>query len=147
MFALIYKSSMLLLRSARPKRKEGRYDTFLAGLLGGYTVFGRSRSSVAQQIVIYVFARSCLAYAKLAVMPRANKGSLVRGADPYGPIMSGGKEGGGGWGLIGDEKTREMVLRKAWPVFASLSWAFVMYVFRWHPETVQPSLRSSMDYM
>ncbi|KAF2100137.1 mitochondrial carrier [Rhizodiscina lignyota] len=147
MFALVYKGTMLLLRSARPSHKEGHYDTFVAGLLGGYTVFGRSHSSVSQQIVIYIFARVCLAYAKLAVLPRANGSLMVRGADPYGEIMGGGKEGGGGWGLIPDERTRELVMQKAWPVFASLSWAFVMYVFRWHPETVQPSLRSSMHYI
>jgi hypothetical protein len=39
------------------------------------------------------------------------------------------------------------VLNNAWPAFAAFSWAFVMYVFRWHPETVQPSLRNSMHYM
>ena len=33
------------------------------------------------------------------------------------------------------------------PVFASLSWAMVMYMFRWHPEAVQSSLTSSMSYM
>jgi hypothetical protein len=28
-----------------------------------------------------------------------------------------------------------------------LSWAFVMYIFRWQPESIQSSLRSSMKYM
>ncbi|KAF3344756.1 hypothetical protein VdG2_06942 [Verticillium dahliae VDG2] len=35
----------------------------------------------------------------------------------------------------------------AWPVFASGSWAMVMYLFRWHPEDLQSSLRSSMTYI
>lgn len=39
------------------------------------------------------------------------------------------------------------VIGNAWPVFAALSWGMVMWVFRWHPDTVQPSLRSSMKYM
>lgn len=30
--------------------KEGRYDSFLAGLLGGYVVFGRNGGSVSQQV-------------------------------------------------------------------------------------------------
>lgn len=119
--------------------KEGPYDTFLAGLLGGYYVFGRSQSSVNQQIVIYVFARVMLAFAKLVVQPRGAKTQL----QIYGDIS----ETVGGWGLIRDERVRELVERNAWPVFASLSWAAVMYVFRWHPESVQPSLRSSMQYM
>jgi peroxisomal membrane protein 4 len=29
-------------------------------------------------------------------------------------------------------------LRKyAWPVFASVTWAAVMYLFRWHPQLLQ----------
>jgi hypothetical protein len=46
---------MLLLRSLNPVRpgKEGPYDTFLAGLLGGYTVFGRGKQgSVNQQVPV-----------------------------------------------------------------------------------------------
>lgn len=35
----------------------------------------------------------------------------------------------------------------AWPVFASLSWGMVMWLFRHHPEDLQPSLRSSMNYI
>jgi hypothetical protein len=47
---------MLLLRTLNPLRpgKEGRYDTFLAGLVGGYSVFGRGRQgSVNQQVSHY----------------------------------------------------------------------------------------------
>ncbi len=87
-------------------------------------VFGRGiQSSVNQQIVIYVFARAMLALAKLSVQRRS--------------------EGGVGMG----RDLREKVQRNAWPVFASLSWAMVMWLFRWYPETIQPSLRSSMKYM
>ena len=42
---------------------------------------------------------------------------------------------------------RRSLVRNGWPAFASISWAMVMYLFRWHPETVQSSLRSSMSYM
>ena len=106
------EAQCLLSMPGTPTREsvEQAAAKFLA-FLGGYTIFGRSHSSVAQQIVIYIFARVCLAYAKLAIMPRANGSPMVRGADPYGPIMSGGREGGGGWGLIADDKTREMVMQ------------------------------------
>ena len=124
---------MLLLKHSSPTGKERHYDSFLAGLLGGYVVFGRDiHNSVSQQIVIYVFARVMLALAKLMVQPKGV--GRVEG-------------GGGGMGLIPNEKLRREVIRNAWPAFASLSWAAVMYVFRWHPETVQPSLRNSMHYM
>jgi len=124
MFALAYKSSMVFLRRASRNGKEHPLHSFFAGLTGGYLVFGRGiQSSVNQQIVIYVFARVMLALAKLSVQRRS--------------------EGGVGMG----RDLREKVQRNAWPVFASLSWAMVMWLFRWYPETIQPSLRSSMKYM
>lgn len=133
-FALIYKASCLALRAARNGR-EGHYDTFLAGLLGGYWVFGRTiRSSVSQQIVIYIFARMVLGTAKLMVHPKGEKAGVVPG-------------GGGGFGFVSDSKVKKWLSENGWVMFASLSWACVMYLFRWHPEDLQPSLRSSMTYM
>jgi len=152
LFALLYKATLLLLSSSRssasrpatptssssspttsslsthatiPASTTASADPFLAGLLSGYLVFGRSRSSVSQQIVTYVFARVALGLAKLAVQPRSE----------------------GGWELIRDEGIREGVREKAWPVFASVSWGVVMWLFWWHPEVVQPSMRSSMNYI
>ncbi len=125
-FATIYKTIMLLQRHMNPANggKEGRYDTFVAGLIGGYTVFGRGiQSSVNQQIVIYVFARVVLALAKLSVA--------------YIPLRT---ESAG-------VSVQARLKTNAWPVFASLSWAYVMYLFRWHPDMIQPSMRSSMKYM
>ncbi|KAI0395793.1 peroxisomal membrane protein 4 [Xylariaceae sp. FL0594] len=130
-FATIYKLTCYLLRryGATPG-KEGPYDSLLAGLLGGYFVFGgRTRSgrisSVNQQIVIYVFARVVLALARLAVRP------------------------GGRYGLplISTQSRSAAISRHAWPVFASLSWGLVMHLFRYHPDDLQPSLRSSMTYI
>ncbi|RKU41163.1 hypothetical protein DL546_003608 [Coniochaeta pulveracea] len=119
---------MLLKRYGATPGKEGPYDTFLAGLVGGYFVFGRrSRSgkisSVNQQIVIYVFARVVLALARLAVKPGTGL-----------PVVSGRKESA-------------VISHYAWPVFASVSWASVMYLFRWHAAELQPSLRGSMTYI
>ncbi|KAF7562192.1 hypothetical protein G7046_g1952 [Stylonectria norvegica] len=129
-FAVIYKLTMILLKNfgATPG-KEGTYDSFLGGLVGGYFVFGgRSKrtgkiSSVNQQIVIYVFARVVLALARIAVKP--GHGLPVVSSDPFSSTIS----------------------HYAWPAFASLSWAMVMLVFRYHPEDLQSSLRSSMTYI
>jgi peroxisomal membrane protein 4 len=58
-YASVYKLTMLLLKHfGGTPGKEGRYDTFFAGLLGGYLVFGRRSkrghiSSVSKQIVIF----------------------------------------------------------------------------------------------
>lgn len=112
---------MLLLRTLQ--KTEGRYDSFLSGLLGGYTIFGRGgNSSVNQQICLYVFARVILGLAKLSTTP-----GYVKSPVPM--------------------EWRTGINNNAWPVFASFSWAFVMYLFRWHPEVIQPSLRSSMTYL
>ena len=125
-FAAIYKASMLVLRHSSPTQKEESPHTFLAGLLGGYMVFGRGKSgqsSVNQQIVIYVFARVVLGLAKLSVQ----------------------RKRAGGLGLSPDMKDR--LNANAWPVFAAVSWGMVMWLFRWFPEVLQPSLKSSMKYM
>lgn len=91
---------------------------------------GRSRSSgkissVNQQIVIYVFARVVLALARLAV--REGSGLAL-------PVVS--RDG-----------ISQRITHYAWPVFASVSWGLVMYLFRYHPEDLQPSLKSSMSYI
>ncbi|KAH0292078.1 peroxisomal membrane protein 4 [Aureobasidium namibiae CBS 147.97] len=136
-FAFLYKLLMLVQKSVRPAGKEMSSDSFVAGAVGGYYVFGRSKSSVNQQIVIYVAARVVLAAASLAVQPRGDN------------TLLGGKYGGrGGMGIIGlSDQSREAVRRHAWPVFASLSWASVMWLFRFYPDMLQPSLRSSMTYI
>ncbi|KAM7222602.1 peroxisomal membrane protein 4 [Rhypophila decipiens] len=128
-FATIYKATCMLLKNyGSTPGKEGSYDSFMAGLLGGYIVFGqRSRSgkisSVNQQIVVYVFARVVLALARLAVKP--------------------------GYGLAGISEPNKSaaISHYGWPVFASVSWAMVMHLFHWHPAELQPSLRSSMTYI
>ncbi len=104
-------------------------DTFVAGLLGGYLVFGRRSSrtgrisSVSQQICVYVFARVVLAMAHLAVKP-------VRGLPGVSaPAVS------------------ARISACAWPIFAAGSWGMVMWLFRWHAAELQPSLRSSMNYI
>ncbi|POR36554.1 Peroxisomal membrane protein 4 [Tolypocladium paradoxum] len=129
-FATIYKLTMLGLKHYGPTPgKEGPYDSFIGGLLGGYIVFGRRSkrtgrvSSVSQQIVIYIFARVCLALARLAVKP------------------------GHGLPVVSSEPLHSRLTHHAWPAFASLSWGLVMLLFRNHPEDLQASLRSSMTYI
>ncbi|KIW23105.1 uncharacterized protein PV07_11331 [Cladophialophora immunda] len=134
-FATVYKSSMLILRLLNPATpgKEGPYDTFFAGLLGGYVVFGRGKQgSVEQQIVIYVFARVILALARLSIEPPSATSTTPT------PTF---------WTQRLSPEVKAKIQNNAWPVFASLSWAFVMYIFRWQPESIQPSLRSSMKYI
>ncbi|KAG8626614.1 hypothetical protein KVT40_005559 [Elsinoe batatas] len=136
-FALIYKTTCLALRSAHPRNKERSLDTFIGGLLGGYYVFGRKKNSVNQQIVIYIFARVVLGLAKLSIQP------------PGDNALVGARYGGrGGMGVIKlNDEMRERISKAAWPAFASLSWALVMWLFRWYPDTLQASLKASMTYI
>ncbi|QPG99573.1 hypothetical protein C2857_002116 [Epichloe festucae Fl1] len=129
-FATIYKLTTLALKYYGPNQgKEGPYDSFIGGLLGGYIVFGqRSKrngkiSSVSQQIVIYIFARVALALARVAVKP------------------------GHGLAVVSEEPLSSRISYYAWPAFASLSWGMVMLLFKTHPEDLQSSLRSSMTYI
>ncbi|PHH60219.1 hypothetical protein CDD82_2329 [Ophiocordyceps australis] len=129
-FATIYKLVMLALKHFGPTPgKQAALDSFVAGLVGGYFVFGQTSprtgrvSSVNQQIVIYIFARVCLALARLAVKP------------------------GHGLPVISSPALSHTIRAHAWPVFASLSWATVMLLFNYHPEDLQSSLRSSMTYI
>jgi peroxisomal membrane protein 4 len=152
LFSLIYKGTMLLLRRAGPapdakagpgqQQQHRSADPFLAGLLAGYLVFGRSRSAVAQQIVTYVFARAAIGLAKLAFASATSASASTSAAG----VRLGGAGAGAG-AAAGGDAVRELVARNAWPVFASVSWAAVMWLFVWHPEVVQPSMRSSMTYM
>lgn len=50
---------MLALRYLNPTGvgKEGPYDSFFAGALGGYAVFGRHKTSVTQQVCIRFLLR------------------------------------------------------------------------------------------
>jgi len=138
-FALLYKGSMLALRQTTGG-KELSHHSFLAGLFGGYWVFGHGKgayNSVNQQIVIYIFARVVLGLAKLAIQPPSDN-TLV--GSSYG--------GRGGIGAFKLSEQQITALRNyTWPVFASLSWAGVMYLFEGYPELLQPSLRSSMVYI
>ena len=148
-FATIYKLTMLALKHYGPTPgKEGAYlrvclyanlmltcfcpgpyDAFVAGLLGGYFVFGQRSarngkiSSVNQQIVIYIFARVALALARIAVKP------------------------GHGLPVVSKEPLHSQISYYAWPAFASISWGMVMFLFKEHPEDLQSSLRSSMTYI
>lgn len=54
-----------------------------------------------------------------------------------------------GYGLPGvsEPNNSTAISHYAWPVFAAVSWASVMHLFRWHDAELQPSLRSSMVYI
>lgn len=180
LFALIYKTLTLLPRhllyTKRPSsvalpKTLAHPHPFFSGLVAGYLVFGRtaaSRSAVTQQIVIYVFARVVLGFAKLAVTEREGavrrerrgfQAGYERGYSSPSPSPSSGQGHGklkaAGWLLdlsaskSADQRDlyRRAILRAAWPLFASCSWGAVMWLFERYPEVLQLTLRSSMRFI
>ncbi|TPX64547.1 hypothetical protein SpCBS45565_g05788 [Spizellomyces sp. 'palustris'] len=63
-FVTIYKTLMALQRNITGK--EHNWDAFVAGVIGGYIVFGKN-NNVNNQIVLYLFSRILIGLAKLAV--------------------------------------------------------------------------------
>ncbi|ORX57024.1 peroxisomal membrane protein 4 [Hesseltinella vesiculosa] len=64
-FAFIYKT-LLYLQKKLNGDKQADYHSFVAGLIGGYYVFGEN-NNINQQIVLYLFSRVVMALVKLPV--------------------------------------------------------------------------------
>ncbi|KAI8971042.1 peroxisomal membrane protein 4 [Pilobolus umbonatus] len=109
-FATIYKTLMIVFKKMNGG-KEADFHPFLAGVVGGYYVFGEN-NNINQQIVLYLFSRVVLALVKVPV-----KRQVIDAP------------------------------QHTYPVFAAVVWGLVMWLFRHEAETVQPSLRASMQYI
>ncbi|KAE9410773.1 peroxisomal membrane protein 4 [Gymnopus androsaceus JB14] len=104
--------------------KERSADSFIAGVIGGFLVFGE-RTAVNEQIVLYVVSRVIASF-----IPRAGSYS----ASPQSP--------------------RAMSTVKPIPpnpryfaLFAAISWGAVMWLFKERGETIQPGMFNSMTYL
>ncbi|KAG8930447.1 hypothetical protein FRC02_004158 [Tulasnella sp. 418] len=116
-FVSIYKALVLLQKKANGG-KEGKADTFIAGLIGGYLVFGE-RTAINEQIVLYVTSRVVASF-----IPRDPSPQHARTAGRPIPPDS-----------------------KLFSAFAALTWGAVMWLFKYRPETIQPGMWSSMTYL
>ncbi|KAG0703111.1 Tim17/Tim22/Tim23/Pmp24 family-domain-containing protein [Suillus ampliporus] len=122
-FVSLYKILLLLQRKTNGG-KQRNADTFVAGLLGGYVVFG-DRSAVNEQIVLYVVSRVIASF-----MPRAGS--------PYSKAP-GGAPGSAVKPIPPDPRY--------FSVFAALSWGAVMWLFQHRGEAIQPGMFNSMTYL
>ncbi|KAJ7597694.1 peroxisomal membrane protein 4 [Mycena floridula] len=116
-FVSLYKTLLLIQRKTN-NGKERSQDTFIAGLLGGYIVFGDS-SAVNEQVVLYVVSRVVASFLPRAGAP-APPGSAVkpRSVDP-----------------------------KWYRIFAAVAWGAVMWLFKHRGDTIQHGMFSSMTYL
>ncbi|KIJ68647.1 hypothetical protein HYDPIDRAFT_82708 [Hydnomerulius pinastri MD-312] len=122
-FVSLYKALLLLQKKANGGKERGA-DTFIAGLIGGYVVFG-DRTAVNEQIVLYVVSRVIAAF-------------LPRTGSPYSKTPS----------SPGDALARPVPPdARYFSVFAALSWGAVMWLFKHRGEGIQPGMFNSMTYL
>ncbi|KAF9014972.1 Tim17/Tim22/Tim23/Pmp24 family-domain-containing protein [Cyathus striatus] len=123
-FVSLYKTFVLLQKKVNGG-KERSSDTFIAGLLSGYTVFGE-RNAVNEQIVLYVVSRVVASF-----IPRATS--------PYNSSPQSALANSGVKPLPPDSRY--------FTLFAALSWGAVMWLFQHRGETIQPGMFNSMKYL
>ena len=108
-FAFLYKSLKCL--SINQLRLTEGESSFAAGLIGGYVVWGRDKTPINYQIVLYLLSRN--------ITGLANR-KVTDGTIPN---------------------------IQAYPLFASLTWAVVMYLHSTTADSLQEGLKSSMDFL
>jgi len=116
----LYKS-LLLLQKKFNGGKVHKADTFIAGLIGGYIVFGE-RNQINEQIVLYVTSRVVA-----TIIPRAFPPPVPSATTPYPrPVPPSAAH---------------------FSIFAALTWGAVMYLFNERGYAIQPGMWSSMKYL
>ncbi|KAI0067837.1 hypothetical protein BV25DRAFT_1819283 [Artomyces pyxidatus] len=120
-FVTLYKT-FLLLQKKTNGGKERPYDTFIAGLLGGYIVFGE-RNAINEQIVLYVCSRVVASFIPRAASPYSSSTAGATATRPVPPDS------------------------RYFTAFAALSWGMVMWLFQNRGETIQPGMFNSMKYL
>jgi len=120
-FVSLYKI-LLLLQKKVNGGKARNADTFIAGLIGGYLVFGE-RSAVNEQIVLYVVSRVVASFLPRASSPYSKAPTANNLARPIPPDS------------------------RYFSVFAAVAWGAVMYLFQHRGETIQPGMFNSMVYL
>ena len=97
------------------------YHSFIAGFIGGYTIWGRY-SSVNYQIVLYLISRVLAGLLTLGV-----ESQLMKGKNSTSSTQS--------W----------LTFQKGYPYIAASVWGLVMVLFESYPQVLQSSLRRSME--
>jgi len=117
-FVTLYKS-LLLVQKRLHGGKQSSADTFFAGLVGGYVVFG-DRTAINEQIVLYVVSRVLASFIPRDSSAKPPSSGAVKPIPPNARHFS---------------------------IFAALAWGGVMWIFQEHGETIQPGMFSSMNYL
>ncbi|WWC69938.1 uncharacterized protein I206_103882 [Kwoniella pini CBS 10737] len=137
-FVTIYKL-MLLLQKKLNGGKERDLDTFIAGGLGGFWVFGE-RTAINEQIVLYVMSRVILAF-----LPRLYENEI--GGKSFKSPISPLNHPLPSLNSIQSNPKPIPPANLPFTIISTLSWAGVMYLFRHRGERIQPGMNNSMRYL
>jgi len=126
----------LLLQRKTNGGKERNADTFIAGLLGGWAVFGE-RNAVNEQVSTLhtdfeLFLTLCKLQIVLYVVSRV-VASFIPRASATPPAGASSKP------IPPDSRY--------FTVFAALSWGAIMWLFEHRGDTIQPGMFNSMVYL
>ncbi|GAA5914684.1 hypothetical protein JCM8208_000412 [Rhodotorula glutinis] len=134
-FVAIYKTA-LLVQKTLAGGKQRSMDTFWAGLVGGWAVFGE-RNAVNEQIVLYVVSRIIT-----SLLPRATP------AVPLAPAAPGSTAADGFPLPPGYPYPKSRAPHpKVFEVYAAVAWGLVMYLFRERRDRLHGGMVSSMQYL
>ncbi|KAF9821841.1 hypothetical protein IEO21_00271 [Rhodonia placenta] len=120
-FVSLYKTLLLVQKKVNGGVQRSA-DTFVAGLISGFFVFG-DRNAVNEQIVLYVCSRVVASFIPRAGTPYAMSSTASSAVKPIPPDA------------------------RKFSVFAALCWGAVMWLFNERGETIQPGMFNSMVYL
>lgn len=145
-FVSLYKT-VLLVQKKLNGGKERDSDTFIAGLIGGYFVFG-DRNAVNEQVspqsslcisCSVILITNFYFQIVLYVVSRVVASFIPRATSPYNTTPQSALAGSAVKPLPPDSKY--------FTLFAAVSWGAVMWLFRHRGETIQPGMFNSMKYL
>ncbi len=130
-----------------------KYHSFIAGAVGGYFVWGKEYSSVHYQILLYLASRVLVGCIKVALgqqnhndaMQVRSNNSIYKEA-PNNDNHSNDR-------VVSSESNssttcyylKKFVEEKGYSLSSTIVWALVMSLFENYPNSLHPSLRSSME--
>ncbi|KAH8082626.1 peroxisomal membrane protein 4 [Filobasidium floriforme] len=135
-------------KSIGAKGVERGLDSFVAGLVGGYWVFGE-RTAINEQIVLYVSSRVLASFLPRLLSSASGTASLPP-TSPSSSILPANLRPLSTLSPLTSKAANPRPIPPAdtpFAIFAALSWGLVMYVYRHHGERLQPGMVNSMSYL
>ncbi|GAA5966422.1 hypothetical protein JCM8115_002872 [Rhodotorula mucilaginosa] len=138
-FVAIYKTALLVQKSLAGG-KQRKFDTFFAGLVGGWAVFGE-RNAVNEQIVLYVVSRVITSFLPRATPPVPSSASSA--SAPAAVSAPDGLPRPPGYPYPKPRAPHP----KVFELYSALAWGMVMYLFREKRDRLHGGMVSSMQYL